>query len=44
MFTNGSLAECGIVAYSPNHIKHNSWRGVTCKRCLKLRKEVKPNS
>ena len=34
MFTHGSLASCGITAYSPKHIR-TSWRGVNCKNCLK---------
>lgn len=42
-FSHGSLTSCGITAYSPNHNK-TSWKGVNCKRCLKLRKGVKPNS
>ncbi len=36
-YTHGSIAECGLVAYSPEHIKYCSWKGVNCKRCLNKR-------
>ena len=39
-YTCGSYTECGITAYSSKHIK-NSWKGVTCRNCLKLKKEKK---
>ena len=42
-YSCGSVSVCGRTAYSQEHSKE-SWKGVDCKDCLRLKKTQKEQS